>query len=203
MIHRILAIMGALPGALIYLVLGAGAAVENVIPPVPADTFVLIGSFLAARGAARLWLVFLVTWFGNVASALVVYGLARRYGRAFFGRRVGRWLLHPRQLQQISLFYERWGEPAIIVSRFLPGFRATVPVFAGVTHLSLPRVAFPVAVASAMWYGALVFLGSLAGRNLDWITGTFSHVSGILLWVALFLLLLVGVWWWRTRRHKR
>ncbi|MEJ2184617.1 MAG: DedA family protein [Gemmatimonadota bacterium] len=203
MIHRILAMLGALPGALIYVVLGAGAAVENVFPPVPADTFVLVGAFLAARGAALLWLVFLVTWVGNVASALVVYVLARRYGRAFFNRRVGHWLLQPRQLEQISLFYDRWGELAIIMSRFLPGFRATVPVFAGVTHLSFPRVAFPVAMASAVWYGALVFLGSLAGRNLDWIARTFSHVSGVLLWVALGLLLLVGAWWWLTRRRKR
>jgi membrane protein DedA with SNARE-associated domain len=202
-IHRILVILGALPGALIYLILGAGAAVENVVPPVPADTFVLIGAFLAARGAARLWLVFLVTWVGNVASALVVYGLARRYGRAFFSRRVGHWLLHPRQLQQISLVYERWGEAAIVISRFLPGFRAMVPVFAGVTRLSFPRVAFPVAIASAAWYGALVFLGSLAGRNLEWIVGVFSHVSGVLLWLALFLLILVAVWWWQTRRRKR
>jgi membrane protein DedA with SNARE-associated domain len=202
-IHRILAMLGALPGALIYVVLGAGAAVENVFPPVPADTFVLVGAFLAARGAALLWLVFLVTWVGNVASALVVYVLARRYGRAFFNRRVGHWLLQPRQLEQISLFYDRWGELAIIMSRFLPGFRATVPVFAGVTHLSFPRVAFPVAMASAVWYGALVFLGSLAGRNLDWIARTFSHVSGVLLWVALGLLLLVGAWWWLTRRRKR
>jgi membrane protein DedA with SNARE-associated domain len=202
-IHRILVILGALPGALIYVVLGAGAAVENVIPPVPADTFVLLGAFLAARGAARLWLVFLVTWTGNVASALVVYGLARKYGKAFFNRRVGHWLLHPRQLEQISLFYERWGELAIVASRFLPGFRATVPVFAGVTRLSFPRVAFPVAFASAAWYGALVFLGSLAGRNLDWITHIFTHVSGVLLWVALVLLLGVLAWWWLTRRRKR
>jgi membrane protein YqaA with SNARE-associated domain len=135
-IHRILVILGALPGALIYVVLGAGAAVENVIPPVPADTFVLLGAFLAARGAARLWLVFLVTWTGNVASALVVYGLARKYGKAFFNRRVGHWLLHPRQLEQISLFYERWGELAIVASRFLPGFRATVPVFVPARRLS-------------------------------------------------------------------
>lgn len=203
MIHRILAVLGALPGALIYLILGAGAAVENVFPPVPADTFVLVGAFLAERGAARLWIVFLATWVANVGSALVVYGLARRYGRAFFDRRVGHWLLHPRQLEQISLFYERWGELAILASRFLPGFRAMVPVFAGVTGLSFPRVAFPVAFASAAWYGALVFLGSLAGRNLSWIADIFSHVSGALLLVAAALLLLVLAWWWRTRRRKR
>lgn len=202
MIHRIVAVLAALPGALIYVVLGSGAAVENVFPPVPADTFVLVGAFLAERGAARLWLVFLVTWASNVASAFVVYRLARRYGRAFFHRRLGHWLLHPRQLEQISLFYDRWGEPAIVASRFLPGFRAMVPVFAGVTGLSFPRFALPVAFASAAWYGALVFLGSLAGRNLSWISGIFSHVSVALLLVAVTLLLLVSAWWWRTRRRK-
>ena len=70
----------SLPPVLIYLIIGAGAAVENIVPPVPADTFVLLGAFVAAKGNASPLLVFLVTWGANVLSALLVFALARRYG---------------------------------------------------------------------------------------------------------------------------
>lgn len=202
MVDHALGALGALPAVLIYLLLAGGAALENVAPVVPADTFVLLGAFLAVRGDANVWIVFLVTWLGNVTSAYIVYGLARKWGEAFFSLRTGRWLLHPRQLEQIGRFYDRWGVPAIALSRFLPGFRAMVPVFAGVTRLPFRRVALPVALASGIWYGALVWAGAFTGRNIDVIIDAFSHVSGVLVWVAVALLAVVAVWWWRTRHRE-
>jgi membrane protein DedA with SNARE-associated domain len=163
------------------VVIGLGAAIENVVPPVPADTFVLLGAFLAAAGRADPVMVFLFTWVANVGSAVGVYGLAHRYGKSFFATPAGHWLLKPRQLEQIGRFYERYGTPAIFLSRFLPAFRALVPVFAGVTHVPLRRVIGPLAVASALWYGALVYLGALAGRNWSAIVAFFGRASTVLL----------------------
>lgn len=202
-IDQALGAFGALPAPVIYLLLAAGAAVENVIPPIPADTFVLLGAFLSVRGDADPWIVFLATWLSNIASAYVVYGLARKYGEAFFSHALGHWLLHPRQLEQIGRFYEKWGVPAIIVSRFLPAFRAMVPVFAGVTKLPFGRVVLPLALASGFWYGTLVVVGAFAGRNVDVILAAFQQVSSVLLWIALALGLAVGAWWWHTRHRER
>jgi membrane protein DedA with SNARE-associated domain len=189
-----------LPPLLIYLVIGVGAAIENFIPPIPADTFVLLGGFISAEGRATPWLVFLVTWLFNVAAAVAVYGLTWKHGQRFFKTKVGHWLLNPKQLEQIGKFYERWGIPAILVSRFLPAFRAAVPVFAGVTHVPLWRVLPPLAIASAAWYGALVYLGAAAGRNWDELMRFFDRFSTILLAVAAVLLVAVGVWWFRSRK---
>jgi membrane protein DedA with SNARE-associated domain len=75
-----------------------------------------------------------------------------------------------------------------------------IPVFAGVTHQSFAAVAVPVTVASAIWYGALVWLGVTAGGHLgvvgEWVAGT-NH---FLLVVALVVGLALGIWWLRTRR---
>lgn len=191
-----------LPPLLLYLILGLGAAVENIIPPVPADTFVLAGAFLAARGAADPWLVFLATWLFNVASAVGVYAVARRYGRRFFKMPLARWLLHEHQLDQIGGFYMRYGIPAIFMSRFLPAWRAMVPVFAGVSGMSAWKVVPPMAIASGLWYGLLVYFGAVMGRNLSAIVEAFNNVNSVLLWVALSLLALAGLWWWRSR-HPR
>ena len=191
-----------LPPTLIYLVLGLGAALENIAPPIPADTFVLAGAVLAARGAANPWLVFLATWLLNVSTALGVYAAARRYGRAFFKMPIARWLLREHQLEQIGGFYHRFGVPAIFTSRFLPAWRAMVPVFAGVSGMSAWKVVAPVLIASGLWYGVLVYLGAVVARNLESIVATFNSINDVLLWIALVLVAVVGVWWWRSRHPE-
>ena len=186
---------------LLYVAIGFGAAIENIVPPVPADTFVLLGAFLAAAGHADLWLVFGSTFLCNVASATFTYWLARRYGVRFFGGRVGRWLLNERQLDQVGTFYRRWGTPAIFVSRFLPALRAVVPVFAGVTDVSAPRLIIPLTIASAAWYGALVYLGGVIGRNWHEIMAIMERASGWLMAIAALVIGAITWWWLKTRHH--
>lgn len=202
MIEQLLSTLASLPPLLIYTFIGAGAAVENFVPPVPADTFVLLGAFLAARGRADPWMVFLATWVMNVGSAGVVYFLAHRYGKTFFAEHhLGKLLINEKQMRQISSFYKRWGGPAIFMSRFLPAFRAMVPVFAGVTHVPVLRVFVPLAAASALWYGALVYLGAIAGSNWAAIMAFFSRASSVLLGIAVVLLAAFAFWWVKSRRH--
>ncbi|HEX6939140.1 MAG TPA: DedA family protein [Longimicrobiales bacterium] len=194
--------MSGLPPALIYAVIGAGAGIENFVPPIPADTFVLFGAFLAAAGRADPLTVFFITWLTNVSGAIAIYALARRYGRSFFDTPAGRWFLRPHQLEGIGRFYDRFGVPAIFLSRFLPAFRAMVPVFAGVSRVRPATLVVPLALASGIWYGALVTLGASAGRRWETIVAIFARASGVLLWIALPLLVLVLAWWWRTRRRR-
>lgn len=202
MIEQLLTKLASLPPLLIYAVIGTGAAVENFVPPIPADTFVLLGAFLSASGNARPLTVFLVTWLMNIGSASLVYFIAHRYGRTFFmEHHLGKLLINEKQMQQIGAFYQRWGTPAIFISRFLPAFRAMVPVFAGVTHVPFVRVFIPLAAASAVWYGALVYLGAMAGNNWDAIMGFFNRASSILLGAAVVLLAAFGYWWVKSRKH--
>ena len=191
-----------LPPLLIYLVVGAGAAIENIFPPVPADTFVLAGAFIAATGRVDPLLVFLSTWVANVGSAMAVYAVARKHGNAFFATTIGGKMLNQKQLDRIGYFYGRWGTSAIFFSRFLPAFRSLVPVFAGVSQLGAWRTGIPVAVASGLWYGILVLVGAFAGRNFNTIMSWMSSASAILLVVAGILIAAFGLWWWRTRHHE-
>jgi membrane protein DedA with SNARE-associated domain len=192
--------LASLPPGLTYLVLGAGAALENFVPPVPADTFILLGGFLAVRGSADVVLVFLVTWLANTSGALLVYGAGHRFGPPFFDTRFGRLLLQPEQLARLRRFYRRRGTPAIFLARFLPGLRAVVPAFAGVARLSFPSVAVPVTVASAIWYGGLVWLGSVAGENLETIVEWYATANRLLLIIAILIAAVVLAAWLRTRR---
>ena len=202
MVEQLLTTLASLPPLLIYAFIGIGAAIENFVPPVPADTFVLLGAFLSAGGRANPWMVFFATWIMNVGSASVVYLLAHRYGRRFFAEHhLGKLLINEKQMMQIGAFYDKWGTPAIFMSRFLPAFRAMVPVFAGVTHVPFTRVFIPLAAASGLWYGLLVYLGAVAGNNWDAIIRFFGQASSVLLGIAVVLLAAFAYWWIKSRKH--
>jgi membrane protein DedA with SNARE-associated domain len=200
-LNAVLGFLSGLPPALIYGLLGIGAALENIVPPVPADTFVLLGGFLAARGRADVWVVWGVTWGFNVGSALLVYWIGHRYGRTFFEVGLGRHILNEHQLERMAAFYGRFGTFAIFFTRFLPGLRAVVPAFAGVSHQRFLPVALPLALASGIWYGGLVWLGATAGRNLETVAGWIEDTNVVLLVVAA-VVVSAALWWWvRTRGH--
>ena len=195
-----LGLVGRIPVETLYLVVGAGAAFENLFPPVPSDTFVVAGGVLADRGLLDAGVVFAVAWASNILLALSVFAAARRYGRDLFATRWGRWLLRPEQLARMGVFYARHGTITVLVSRFFPVFRVLVPVFAGITGLGFWRTAIPLGVASAVWYAALVGLGIVASRNVPRLVRTLQTVNSTFLIVALVLAVVVGVWWWRSRR---
>ena len=198
-----LAWMDSLPGSTLYLLLGAGAAIENVIPAVPADTFVALGGLLSAVGSLNARGVFLVTWLSNVVSALVMYRLGYTQGKVLFETRLGRFVLRPHQMERVASFYARWGLLAIFLTRFLPGVRAVVPVFAGITRQNFLPVALPLALASAIRYAALILLGRWAGANLDLLGRLLGRVQGVLGALAVVLAVVVAAWWWRSRRAPR
>lgn len=198
-VDRIVLWMEGLPEGLVYLVIGVFAGLENLVPPVPADMVALAGGFLAGRGVTDPWVSFLVVWLANVGTALLTYALGRRYGPGFFAGRVGRMILQPGQLSRLAAFYGRYGASVIFVSRFLPGFRAVVPVFAGTSGLAFLRTAVPITLASALWYGGVVYLGATAGENWEAIRGAVETSGRWLAVAAGAFFLLVGWWWWRTR----
>lgn len=196
---RLLDWLSGAPALALYVVLGLAAAVENVVPPIPADAVVVFGGLLAGRGAANPWLVFLSVWLCNVASALLVYYAGVKYGPGFFAGRIGRMILHPGQVRRLSEFYGRFGLPVVFLSRFLPMFRAIVPVFAGVSRIGFWRTAPPLAAASALWYGALVYVGAVAGRNFEQLMRTLQSV-GVWFWVIAAVAAAGVVWWWWKSR---
>jgi len=177
------------------------AALENIFPPVPADSAVALGAFLAGRGTLNPWTVFGITWGANVGGAACVYGLARRHGPAFFRGPIGRTLLSPAALAHLERAYHRHGAYGIFLSRLLPVWRAVVAPFAGIAGRSPARALVPLALASGLWYGALTLLVVRLGTNLEIVLAQLGRVNRALGIGALVVLVAVALIVWR--RMKR
>ncbi len=171
-----------------------------MFPPVPADTAVALGAFLSNAGAVSAWSVFGVTWVANVGSGAGVYLTARTLGRKFFTGRLGRRLLNPKHLRKLERLYDRHGAWGIFLSRFVPGARAVIPLFAGIAGLKSFRALVPMAVASAIWYGALTLV---AAKLLPKLEDVATFVIG-LNWIGLGILTLAvaAAVWVAVRRRK-
>jgi membrane protein DedA with SNARE-associated domain len=185
----------------LYALIGVLAALENVLPIVPADTVVALGAFLAGRGVLDAWVVFGVTASANVASTMAVYALARRYGAAFFRSPLGRRLFPESVLAHIQRAYQRHGTYGLFLSRLLPVWRAVVPPFAGAVGLSPWRAIPPLALASTLWYGVLTWLVVRLGQDLDHVLRLLQGANRVLGGVALVASVTVAALVWR--RLKR
>ncbi len=163
-----------------------------------------LGAFLAGQGGTvTLAGVFLATWVPNVASAAGTYWLARTLGRDFAATSAGRRLLSPRALAALERAYRRhhwWG---IFLSRFLPGYRAVVPPFAGLAGLGAFRALAPVALASGLWYGALVALAHHVGGDWPAIQAALARLGWWLAVVAAAATALLALAAWRLWSHER
>ena len=195
-------LIGEIPVESVYLLIAIGAAVENIFPPIPSDTFVLLGGILVDQGLLRADLVFVSAWLANNFLTLFVYLMARRYGRGIFQTRWGHWLLRPHQLERLSEFYERYGTVTVLVGRFFPVFRVLIPAFAGISRLPFWRTAIPLWIASAVWYGVLLFAGIFTSRNLPRMLSVFEAFNAWLLIATIVLLSGVAILWWHSRRER-
>jgi membrane protein DedA with SNARE-associated domain len=202
LIDQVIAWLAGLHPAELYGIIALLAGLENIVPPVPADTAVALGAFLAAQGAAlHPWGVYAATLVPNVVTAAGMYWLARTAGRAFGETALGRRFFADRTMRAVGRLYERYHFWGIFVSRFLPGYRAVVPPFAGAVGLPAYKALPPMVLASAIWYGFLCVLAYHLGANWYAVRHALRGVSTVLGVAA--LLVTAGVVWlvWRHRRR--
>lgn len=80
-------------------------------------------------------------------------------------------------------------------------WRAVVPPFAGVAHVPAWRAILPMAVASGLWYGAIVWLVATLGTNFEVVTRVLARANLVLGVVAVVLILLFVRWSYRRLKQ--
>jgi len=201
-VHSLLAWFAGLPVVALYPTLTILAALENVFPPLPTDTVVALGTWLAARGRGSALLAFFGTWAGNVAGAGAMYAVGRRHGAGWIHRRFPA-LANARGEERLTALYSRYGIPALVVSRFIPGVRALVPPCAGALKVPALSAILAMAFASGIWYGFISYIAYRAGSDWDSLTRRIAHSGRVTAIVgAVIVAVGVGIWWLRRQRRS-
>ena len=203
MLDRFLDWIVQLPPLPTYVALSLLSALENVFPPVPADVAVALGAFLSQQGRISAWLLGLLCWLANQASAFAVYFFARARGPAFFTHGYGRRLLPPEAFSALKQASDRYGTLGIFFSRFLPGLRAGVLPFAGAIGMPPLRALGAAGAATALWYVFLIEAGVALGKTLPAVRRLVDDATHVLGLVALVATAGLALWlWWRLRKKS-
>lgn len=190
----------SLPPSTLLPALALLAAVENIFPPIPADALIALGGFLAARADASPLPSFFSVLGGNVAGAMIMYAVGRRYGAAWTENRFH--LKHGAHADaKLSAWYARYGMFALFLGRFIPGVRAIVAPFAGALRTSVFGTLLAISGASGLWYGLVLIVAFRAGDNWEQLLGTLGRLGATTGAVAAGLAALVVVLVWRRRRR--
>ena len=194
---HLLALLRNESGLPFYLLVGAAAAIQNVIPIPAADVAVLLAAFLTAAVHSGSLGVFLAAWCGNTGGAAILYLLAHRYRASFPNSWLVRRLLERRRTDEPR----KWDVRSVFVGSFLP-VRPLLPVYAGLHHIAFWRVVLPLGLAAALWYGGVVALGTTGGQNFDVVARTFARYNRGFSIGALGVAAVAATWWLVRRRSR-
>ncbi|MCU0615550.1 MAG: DedA family protein [Gemmatimonadaceae bacterium] len=190
--------LGTLPSLWLYLVISAAAFAENLFPPLPADTAVALGAFVAARGNGSALGAWAATMIGNLGGAVLMYALGRRLGAPWLAKRLPS-LGGEAAEARVRAQYARHGLWALAVSRFIPAVRAIVPPLAGALGVGLGRALVAMSLASALWYGLITWFAFTLGANADVLLDTIGRSQRVLGGIALAIAVAAAVYFLRRR----
>jgi membrane protein DedA with SNARE-associated domain len=201
--NDLLAWLAALPDPLLYGAILMAAFAENVFPPLPADTVIALGAFVAARGNGTMFGVWAATMLGNIGGAMLMYGLGHRFGLPWLIRRFPA-MVSAESAHRFSEQFRKQGMLAVVISRFLPGVRALVPPMAGALGIGAARSAVAMSLASGIWYGVVCVLAFRAGANAELLLATIARQQRTLGLIALGLVVVaVSLVLWRRQRRRQ
>ncbi len=184
-----------------YWVIFFGVMLENSGLPVPGETVLLFGGFLAFRGEVHLWRVILTGIIGASLGDNFGYCVGRFAGTSFLEKYVRRFSILSRQFDRAKARFQQYGHWAVFVGRFVTGLRVFAGPLAGMFRLPYFRFLFFNFSGAIFWAIAIASIGFLFGSSWESLAHFAKRFNQIALAVV-FLAVVAGIVYWRYRRWK-
>jgi membrane-associated protein len=176
-----------------------------LFPFLPGDTLLFaIGLFVATGkidvfGSSEgvdlvgaLVLMVVAAFAGNVAG----YEIGRKIGEPL-KHHDGR-LLKARHLTQTAAFFDRHGNMALVLGRFVPFVRTYITLVAGITHLERRRFWLWSLVGAVLWVAAVLLAGFFLGAAFPSLG---ENIDKAMIVILAFSAIPVAIEWWRHRHQ--
>ena len=194
MFESILNEISSFPPVWIYVTLFLFAFVENVFPPSPSDFVVVVGGSLIATGIIDFIPTLILTSLGTVIGFMVLF---------YLGSTVDKKVIHSGKfkfipvdaIEKVEIWFKKYGYGIILANRFMPGTRAVISFFAGLSHLNVKKTIIFSTISAFAWNTLILYLGYIFGDNVElvdqYLTTYSNIVIGITVVIALFFIIRV------------
>ena len=175
-------------------------------PVLPGDTLLFaMGIFLATDEIkifpgghhldlpAALVLFTLAAILGNISG----YEIGRLIGPPL-AQRDGR-ILKKKYFDQTHEFFDKHGNKALVIGRFVPFVRTYITVVAGITQMDRRRFLTWSAVGAVAWVASILLLGFFLGKQVPWLR---DRIDLVILAILAFSAIPIVIEWLRHRRKR-
>jgi len=184
-----------------YWVLVANVFAEQIGLPVPAFPVLLAMGALAGLGSRSFETSLFLAMFAAMLSDVIWFRLGRSRGRLIL-HTLCRLSLEPDTcVSNTKGLFSRFGAPALLFSKFVPGLGAAAAPLAGLTRMPAWKFLSADAAGAAIWSGAYLTVGYMFRNQLEDAAEAVRRMGSGLLVVLLGLLGLYIAWKYYQRQR--
>lgn len=166
MFEEILIRISELSPIWIYLTIFFFAFIENLFPPSPSDMVIVVGGSLVGASDLHFVPVLIFATGGSLIGFLTAFAI---------GWQIDKRILHSgkikfltiESIEKVENAFRKYGYFLIIANRFLPGTRAVISFFAGMSRLNVHYTVLLSAASALIWNSILISLGMVFGENIQ------------------------------------
>jgi membrane protein DedA with SNARE-associated domain len=179
-----------------YAGIAALMGIESACVPLPSEIIMPFAGYLVYLGRFSLILAATAGAVGCNLGSVVAYWIGAKGGRPLV-ERYGRWVLMSRRdLDRMTVFFEKHGPIAVLVGRLLPVVRTFIALPAGIAKM--PQIKFHIYtfVGSWPWCFVLTYVGMKLGEawNTDPRFHDWFHRFHLVVELALVAAIVWFVW---------
>ncbi len=171
---------------------------ESMVLPVPSEAVMPFGGFLISDGQMSWVGVIVASGLGSLVGSLISYYIGKYAGRPFvikFGKYL---LLNEEHLTSTEIFFNKHGQKAVFISRFIPVIRHLISIPAGTSKMPVLKFLIYTIVGATIWNSFLTYVGFRLRDNWD----TVKHYTG---WLDIVVVLgiLLGIIYFIFKQLKK
>jgi membrane-associated protein len=166
----------------------------------PGDSLLFTVGLLIARDnmSYPLWLACLVLTVAAVVGNACGYAIGAKAGPAIFQKQNSR-IFKQEYVDKTHDFFEKYGNRAIVLARFVPIVRTFITVMAGVGQMGFRRFITYSAIGGVAWATGVTILGYYLGQ----FAFVRNNIEAMLVAIVLVSVLPIGIEFLRARTAKR
>ncbi|MDO8524289.1 MAG: DedA family protein [bacterium] len=166
---------------------------EGIIFPIPSEAVLAFTGFLVAKGTFSFWIAVIVSSIGSFLCALVYY-LIGYFGFKPFILKYGKYVfLKSKDIEKTEKFFDKHGQKAIFLSRFVPIIRQLGALPAGGAKMNFGKFSFFTILGAFIWNSVFILLGISLKQNwqkLEQYTKYFDYIFLIAIIIALIIFII-------------
>jgi membrane protein DedA with SNARE-associated domain len=186
----------------IYLTIFFFAYIENLFPPSPSDIVVVIAGSLIATGSLSLIPTFLFATAGSLLGFLTAFIIGWQFDKKLVHSGKLKFIT-VQSIEKVENAFRKYGYYLIVANRFLPGTRAVISFFAGMSRLNVNKTTILSLISSSIWNAFLIYLGIAFGNNVDIIDSYLKTYSNIILIITGIVFIFFAIKFLITKRKNK